>query len=105
MHSFQTRTGHLVLELHRTTQLDQESGSEFWMELTVGANSVGTMCQDPLLSKWGQHRHCDAVPALFLRMLLVFSGTHSLSGGVPFADVRTIFSVSVIVSTSEVVDF
>jgi hypothetical protein len=79
-------------------------GSEFWKKLMVEANSVGTMRQDPLLSKLGQHRQRDVVPTL-LRMLLVFRGAHSLSGGVPFTHVRTIFSVSVIVSTSEMVDF
>jgi hypothetical protein len=44
-------------------------------------------------------------PPGLLRMLLVFRCAHSLSSGVPFAHVRTIFSVSVIVSTGEMVDF
>ena len=47
--------------------------------------------------------------ALALRLLraglLVFCGAHSLSSSVPFAHVRTIFSVSVIVITGEMVDF
>jgi hypothetical protein len=55
----------LILELHRTTQFDQENESEFWTELMVDANSIGTMRQDPLLSKWGQHRYRDVVPSHF----------------------------------------
>jgi hypothetical protein len=103
-HSVRTHMERLILELHRTTQFDQENESEFWTEQMVDANSVGTMRHDPLLSKWGQHRYHDVV-LLTLRMLLVSCGAHSLSSGVPFAHVRTIFSVSVIVSTSEMVDF
>jgi hypothetical protein len=55
----------LILELHRTTQFDQENELEFWKELMLDANSVGTMRQDPLLSKWGQHRYRDAAPSHF----------------------------------------
>jgi hypothetical protein len=31
----------------------------------VDVNSVGSMRQDPLLSKWGQHRYRDIVPSHF----------------------------------------
>jgi hypothetical protein len=55
----------LILELHKTTQFDQENESEFWKELMVDANSVETMRQDPLLPKWGQRRGGDVVPSHF----------------------------------------
>ena len=58
-----------------------------------------------LLRRSGDNIATATLSLRTLRMLLVFWGAHSLSSGVPFAHVRTIFSVSVIVSTSEMVDF